>query len=225
LEDMAALLSPGSEITTLGEKKPSASTGKVRAKHVLGRSLHLEDVSKTKIGTADTVVVRSSAADRSEQKRDGRVLAKTRLVLLARSKEVSVKPLRIVAQIQCEETAEKLQHLVDEAGDSSVTLETIDTAKLSAGAIVQVLWNPELNEVFRDLMDSDGSEITLVDASFFAPPGQKRSFGDILSLGMANKAVPLGILKADGSLSLSPRGRDMVTLDAGDKVVVFADTL
>jgi len=29
-----------------------------------------------------------------------------------------------------------------------------------------------------------------------------RSFGDILSLGMANKAVPLGILKADGSLSL-----------------------
>ena len=32
------------------------------------------------------------------------------------------------------------QHLVDEAGDSSVTLETIDTAKLSAGAIVQVLW-------------------------------------------------------------------------------------
>jgi len=44
-------------------------------------------------------------------------------------------------------------------------------------AMILVLWNsqnPELNEVFRDLMDSDGSEITLVDASFFAPPGQKR---------------------------------------------------
>jgi len=72
-------------------------------------------------------------------------------------------------------------------------------------------------------MDSDGSEITLVDASFFAPPGQKRSFADISELALEYKAVPLGILKADGDLSLSPRGKDIVTLDAGDKIVVFAD--
>jgi K+/H+ antiporter YhaU regulatory subunit KhtT len=44
-------------------------------------------------------------------------------------------------------------------------------------------------------------------------------------VGLKNKAVPLGIMRADGKLILSPSRGEMLKLDAGDHVVVFADCL
>ena len=202
LKTIGSLLSPGSQVVTVGEDSPGTTSWRVRYKHVYGSSLSLNTVKKTRVDLTDTVLVRPNE-DVSYQERDGRILAKTRLVLLARQEAKTVKPLRIVAQVQESETAEKLQHLIDTlCKDKSVTLETIDAAKLSAGAIVQVLWSPELKSVYMDLMDSDGSEISLLKASFFGPPGEKRSFADITELGLKNNAVPLGILRANGELVL-----------------------
>jgi hypothetical protein len=42
-----------------------------------------------------------------------------------------------------------------------------------------VLWHPDLQDVFTDLMDPDGDEVVLVDASFFCPPGESRNFAQI----------------------------------------------
>ena len=52
--------------------------------------------------------------------------------------------------------------------------------------MAQVLWSPELKNVYLDLMDSDGSELSLLKASFFAPPGERRSFADITEVGLTN---------------------------------------
>ena len=204
VKDMASLLSAGSEITTVGNKKPvAAHVPRVATKHVTGSALNLAAVAEAKPETADIVVVRSIGVhDASGQERDGRVLAKTRLVLLARQQHADPKPLRLVAEVNSEETIEKLQNLVKRMGGKSVKLETLDSNRLASGAIIQVLWTPELKGVYLDLMDSDGSEISLVSASFFGSPGQTRSFGDITELAMNNNAVPLGVLKADGELIL-----------------------
>ena len=81
--------------------------------------------------------------------------------------------------------------------------------------------------------------------------GQKRSFGDLAELALDHKAVALGILTEDGDLTLrsacplsccrpakfyvivclfdlfldSPARKEVFKLNAGDSVVVFADTL
>ena len=73
-------------------------------------------------------------------------------------------------------------------------------------------------------MDTHGSEISMVDASFFTPNGKKISFGDLSDLAMQNKAVALGYL-SNGNLVLSPQRNDMFELNPGDSVVIFADTL
>ena len=74
-------------------------------------------------------------------------------------------------------------------------------------------------------MDTHGSEISMVDASFFTPNGKKISFGDLSDLAMQNKAVALGVYHSNGNLVLSPQRNDMIEFNPGDSVVIFADTL
>ena len=61
-----------------------------------------------------------------------------------------------------------------------------------------MLWNPELKGVYLDLMDTHGSEISMVSASFFAPQGGEMSFGDLSDLAMKHKAVAMGVYHSNG---------------------------
>ena len=88
-----------------------------------------------------------------------------------------------------------------------------------------MLWNPELKGVYLDLMDTHGSEISMVSASFFAPQGGEMSFGELSDLAMKHKAVAMGVYHSNGKLELSPSRGDKIQLSPDDSVVVFADTL
>ena len=88
-----------------------------------------------------------------------------------------------------------------------------------------MLWNPELKGVYLDLMDTHGSEISMVSASFFAPQGGEMAFGDLADLAMKHKAVAMGVYHSNGKLELSPCRGDKIQLSPDDCVVVFADTL
>jgi hypothetical protein len=96
--------------------------------------------------------------------------------------------------------------------------------------LTQVSENKDLNPVFTDLFDSEGSEIYLRPASDYVQPGATVTYATVVEAARRYGEVALGYrIRAEWNdatsaygVHLNPRLDTSVTLDAADKVVVLA---
>jgi voltage-gated potassium channel Kch len=96
--------------------------------------------------------------------------------------------------------------------------------------LTQVAENKELNPVFTDLFDSEGSEVYLRPASEYVRPGATVSYATVVEAARRYGEVAIGYrarsewndAASSYGVHLNPRQDATVALDAADKVIVLA---
>jgi len=107
----------------------------------------------------------------------------------------------------------------------------IVSGKLVSLTMTQLAENPELNAVFEDLFDEDGSEVYLKAAGDYVKPGQAIDFYTIVESARRRGEIAFGYrVLADAGNSeksygvvINPDKTTTVTLTAEDKVIVLAE--
>jgi len=220
------VLEKGSTVTVMSEEPlPLPWSPHVRFKGIKGCTLCFSDIASANIGSYDTVII-DGDSELDNDARDSEVLATARLVALARQEAnqdgAKRGDLRLI--ISCE-SGRAVQLINRVANIEGVHVEAVPSSFIESGAILQVLWHPDLEVVFDDLMDPAGDEVVLVDGSFFAPKGAKRTFGQIADHALRNGAIAMGVITKDGGVILSPHRSRTFHMDEGVKVVSFTDAL
>lgn len=106
----------------------------------------------------------------------------------------------------------------------------IVSARLVSLLMAQVAENAELNAVFADLFDQDGSEIYLRPARDYVTPDRETAFATIVEsarrrdeVAIGYRIVPtLGAAPTGHGVRINPPKSDRVTLRATDAVIVLA---
>ena len=96
--------------------------------------------------------------------------------------------------------------------------------------LTQISENKELNAVFTDLFDSDGTEIYLKPASDYVRPGREVSYATVVESARRYGQVAIGYrIRSEAGdagraygVHVNPRKSVAVTLAEDDKVIVLA---
>jgi voltage-gated potassium channel Kch len=143
-----------------------------------------------------------------------------------------------------------LRDIVDKAGkDVSIVSEMLDirnrnlaevtraddfivSEKLISLMLSQVSENKELNAVFQDLFDPEGSEIYLKPASDYVVFGQPINFYTVIEAARRRDEIAIGYRlvadenKADKAygVKVNPKKSELITFSEGDRVIVLAES-
>jgi hypothetical protein len=98
--------------------------------------------------------------------------------------------------------------------------------ELSSLMLAQLAERPDLEDVFADLFDVEGSAIALQPATWYVTSGQV-PFRRVVAAARARGESAIGYRSEHGPgglpvVVLNPHKRDLVTLGGGDQVVVIA---
>lgn len=107
----------------------------------------------------------------------------------------------------------------------------IVSEKLISLMLSQISENKELNAVFQDLFDPEGSEIYLKPASDYVALGQPLNFYTVVEAARRRSETALGYrLVADENnadkaygVKVNPKKSEMITFSEGDRVIVLAE--
>jgi hypothetical protein len=141
------------------------------------------------------------------------------MLLLQRSSTGGPYPLgRVVAEILDSRDVELAQ--------ATGADDFIVSDALSSYMIAQLAENPELDAVFTDLFDAEGSAIGVKPAGWYVATGQAVSFAQITAAARARGEIALGLRVVGADLSetvvqVNPAKSESVTLDEHDRVVVI----
>ncbi|HLB49529.1 MAG TPA: hypothetical protein VJL59_21155 [Anaerolineales bacterium] len=108
----------------------------------------------------------------------------------------------------------------------------IVSEKLISLMLSQISENKELNAVFTDLFDPEGSEIYLKPASNYVEAGQPLNFYTVVEAARRRGEVALGYrLKAQETdvdqaygVKVNPKKSESVTFSEGDRIIVLAES-
>ena len=97
---------------------------------------------------------------------------------------------------------------------------------LSSYMIAQLSENPELEPVFDDLFDAEGSAIGLKPAAWYVPVMQEVRFDGIVAAARDRGEVAIGYCKSVGfdvpqDVIVNPMKSEMLSLSEEDRVVVI----
>ena len=133
-----------------------------------------------------------------------------------------VHPTRLVAEIMDSSKA-------DIARVAAVD-DLVVSDKLAALLMTQMSENIQLAPVFEDLFDADGASINLKPIEYYAKPGTKITFGELVAIAAARGDSAIGIRIAansakDGStgVELNPSKHNEYKVSAGDGLVVIGN--
>ncbi len=94
--------------------------------------------------------------------------------------------------------------------------------------LAQMAENKSLGPVFEDLFDADGAEIYLKDAGEYVKPGAPVDFYTVLDAARQRGEIAIGYDIAEREAAraprLNPKKSERVTFQAGDRVVVLAES-
>ena len=165
----------------------------------------------------DHVIVLGYRGELAAAESDARTLLT--MLLLRRSATAAGRGLgRVVAEILDSRDVELAQ--------ATGADDFIVSDALSSYMMAQLAENPELDAVFTDLFDAEGSAIGLKPAEWYVRPDEPASFARITAAARARSEVALGYrLRAteerEAEVVVNPAKSDTITLRAGDRVVVI----
>lgn len=152
---------PGTQCTVVGAKAPpdwQAKVGNARFRHVSAPSEDVAAWSGTITGDTDAVIMGPWLVgdDLSDDDADAHVVAYLlQLSTLARQPGRS-KPLHVVASIRKPRTQELVDSLLGVQGtDRLMTVDLMQPANLLSGIITQVAAQPQLVDVFAELVSPE----------------------------------------------------------------------
>lgn len=103
--------------------------------------------------------------------------------------------------------------------------------KLISLLLAQISENKQLNAVFADLFDPDGSEIYVKPVENYIQPGKKVTFYTVLEAAAARNEVAIGykVARLEGNAAeshgvvVNPDKSEMITFEPGDKLILIAE--
>jgi len=193
---------------------------KLRVRYEAERA-DLDELTETVSGrTFDHVIILGYRDGLTPSEADARTLLT--LILLRRALQESA-----VEGARCRIVTELLDASDVELAQATGADDFVVSDALSSYMLVQLSENPELEPVFQDLFDADGSAIGLKPAPWFLRPDSEVSFAHIVSAARKRGDVALGYRLAHGAngdgaaeVFMNPAKSTMVRLGAEDHVVV-----
>jgi voltage-gated potassium channel Kch len=227
LVDFDAYAAPGSEVSWMpgdGEPPTLEGEGPLAFKNI--KLLHRDG------DPTDPDVVKAIVADRFESillVADDRLKAeeadaRTVIALLMLREgfaaalagaPAGTRPPRIISEILDPRTKDLVT--ADEATDFVVSSE------ITSMLLAQVAEQRDVNLLYTDLFDPDGSEIYLKSVDRYAPVGAPVSFASVAAVARRYGEVALGCYRFGSAPLLNPSPETALVLQAGDKIVVLAE--
>mmetsp|Transcript_22308 Transcript_22308/g.73341 ORF Transcript_22308/g.73341 Transcript_22308/m.73341 type:complete len:473 (-) Transcript_22308:18-1436(-) len=221
----------GSKIVFLTQSPPPfpKNSSFVTFEFVQGSSLRSEDLARIPIDKLTTVVILEyHVNDAILAESDARIV--TSMMLLAqlrrqRSPSLPAPPLHYVASVQLSTSMEVVKAT---AAEQEATATLVLFNELESGALVQILWNPDLLEVYRDLLEpSWGGQMRFLGIEEVLGAGHggavrgTTNFAYIQErMGRVNQ-VALGMMKGDGSFRLAPSKFETLHIEEGMMIIAF----
>jgi hypothetical protein len=106
------------------------------------------------------------------------------------------------------------------------TADFLQTNELASGILVQFALQPQLREVYSELLSPAGRELCMLPARSYGAPGETLPFGALAERARARGEVLIGIQRArDAKPTLNPPKGMRVTLGEADQLVIVGDSL
>ena len=166
----------------------------------------------------DHVIILGYRSGLSPREADARTLLTLLLLRRALQRTNGVRPFRIVTEL--------LDSSDVELARATGADDFVVSDALSSYMMTQLSENPELEAVFQDLFDADGSALGLKPAAWYVPNDGRVPFSQIVAAARERDEVAIGYRVAQGpngepEVVMNPPKSSTVTLGARDRVVVI----
>lgn len=148
------------------------------------------------------------------------------LIILLQLRDISEK-----SDLHFSVVSEMLDVRNKKLAEATKVNDFIVSEKLVSLMLTQVSENPKINSVFKDLFDSDGSEIYIKKASDYIQPNKPVNFYTLVEATRIRDEVLLGYLLADEQgdamnnfgIYLNPKKSNIITLTENDSLIVISE--
>ncbi len=228
IQELDGYVAPGSHLTVVADLAGARPILEALRPAMANQTLAFTEADTTNravldsldVSTYDHVIVLCYSDDLEPQRADSKTLIT--LLHLRDMSDRSGKDFSIVSEML--DLRNRALAEVTQADDFIVS------ARLVSLLMAQVAENAELNAVFADLFDHDGSEIYLRPARDYVTPGTDVAFATIVESARRRGEVAIGyrILPTPGAppsghgVRINPPKSDRISLRATDAVIVLA---
>ena len=229
IQELDSYVAPGSSVTVVANVPDAQSELTRECGDLRNLTVQFQEGNTSDRATLDAldipshqhVIVLGYTQTMPLQQADARTLVT--LLHLRNIEEKSGQPLSIVSEMLDARNRELAE--VTQADDFIVSDQLISLM------LAQVSENAGLNAVFRDLLDSDGSEIYLKPAADYVAIGQSVNFYTITEAARRRGQSALGYrIMADSHNSdkqhgvrINPRKSEQITFAPEDRIIVIAE--
>lgn len=229
INELDNYVAPGSEVTVVADSDAPAAAIAEQCGALKNQVIRNQKADTTNrraleslnLKTFDHLIVLSNSDQFGPQEAD----AKT-LITLLHLREMAVQNNTTYSIV-----SEMLDVRNRELAEVTRADDFIVSDKLISLMLSQISENKELEAVFRDLFDPEGSELYLKPASDYVLPGRPVNFYTVLESARRRGEVAVGYrLKADAGnaakaygVKVNPKKSERITFAEGDRVIVLAE--
>ncbi len=223
IHELDNYVSPGSQLHVLADM-PASRTEKLQKEFQnlpdlsvqirTGDTTSRETLENLPLESYNNIIILCYSDDLEIQEADAKTLI-TLLHLrdLSESKKVHLKIVSEMLDVRNRELAEVTK------ADDFIVSEQITSLMLS-----QVSENKSLNAFFADIFDADGSEIYLKPAENYVELNTSLNFYTVVEAGRQRNEVAFGYKKASTGVVVNPKKSELVSFEAGDKLILVAES-
>lgn len=210
-----ALMMPGRDVESFTAfiKREVGQLRNLRLRHLVGDPT-MPAVLERAVSPDFSVMMVVADDAQGEEEADARTVI-TVLLLRELTRGFGEARPRIISEILDSRTKELLEQ--DYAADFVVSSE------MTAMLMAQISERRELNAVFADLFQSDGSEVYLKRAACYAPLAQGVPWLSVQKVAQERGEVAFGYVKYQQPAIINPPQSEQLVFAAGDRVIVLAE--
>ena len=223
LSDMLELAPPGSSVTIISDRDIDKSAIK-GSKNCSVRLEHLDamkrlSLERARVHNADAVLI-MPPSNENESSRDSQALATIMQIAHLASNSNTGRAPHIVTELSNEVSKSVAEDVYGNVG----TIDVILRDNLIGGALLQVSANLKLAGLFDFLLEKDGKELYMRPYDEFVTVNDAElHWGVICERARERDEIAIGVMRADGELSVSPSKDTKFRLYEGDQVIVLAE--
>lgn len=193
---------------------------KLKVRYWQGNLASRRDLEHLRVQEYDSILVLADeTVDATPDEIDARTLMSL-LLIRDIQKKAGVTDVPVLSEIRDPRTKDLAK--VAEASDYVVSNEIVSML------ISQISENREINSVWGDLFQSEGSEIYLKDCRRYVTPGETVTFYDVMSRARGIEEIALGYKLGDeadnaGVVINPPDKSQPLAFEVGDKIIVLSE--